>query len=75
VVVGQRARLIHRFFGGLSAAELKSLQYSHDAYRRGTALVDAVLSGFAARIRDSIPRAEVEAVVAGLELDDEATER
>ena len=28
-----RADLIHRFFGGMSAAEFKALQYSHEPYR------------------------------------------
>jgi hypothetical protein len=29
----ERIDLIHRFFGGLSAARVKELQYSHEAYR------------------------------------------
>ena len=30
----ERLRLIHRFFGGLSAARIKELQYRHEAYRQ-----------------------------------------
>lgn len=30
----RRVRLIHRFFGALSAAQLKELQYSHPSYRQ-----------------------------------------